>query len=514
MNNKFSLAFFSRAVCFIAILSLVFSSCSKEKEPVVVSVTSVSFDISNATMEVSEEQQLTATISPSNAINKTITWTSSNPTVATVSATGLVKAVAQGSATITATCGSKSAVCNVTIIEYADLSMYDVHGNKLSARSTANCYVVKKAGLYKIPMVYGNAIKNGTANTNAYDASASIYENHLKQHIDHKGVAINTGNAQKDPWVSQKYEIQKAGIVWQDSKNLVTGIEISGTAGVKEEKYVKFKVEEGNFTQGNAVVAIYDKDNEVAWSYHIWVTDVNLKSVSVKGRDDGKVYKMMPVNLGWCAPSSANSKNGGKYGNSLYYQFGRKDPFVADNGEYVGKAKTFYGPDGKENTGFSTEDLGKNDVVASIKNPGVYNKNQERVAYTNLWQYASRKSVYDPSPVGYKVAPRAAFSGFLKSGLLTYDKAEINRKGDFEGGYNFYTTGWQTGELIFLPITEWRYFDTGELASGSKYSSFLTNETASFTNCAPRTVSFGVSIANLSTGRQSIGMAIRAIEED
>ena len=61
-------------------------------------------------------QQLTANVQPSNAVNGALTWTSSNTAVATVSGSGLVTAVAEGTTTITATTedGSKTATCVVT----------------------------------------------------------------------------------------------------------------------------------------------------------------------------------------------------------------------------------------------------------------------------------------------------------------------------------------------------------------------------------------------------------------
>ena len=63
---------------------------------------------------------LTATVKPENATDPTVTWTSSNPAVATVTATtdntkGTVHAVAAGEATITATAGDKFATCKVTV---------------------------------------------------------------------------------------------------------------------------------------------------------------------------------------------------------------------------------------------------------------------------------------------------------------------------------------------------------------------------------------------------------------
>lgn len=61
--------------------------------------------------------QLTATVEPIDATNKKVTWSSSAPGVATVDASGNVTAVAEGTATITATTddGGKTATCTVTV---------------------------------------------------------------------------------------------------------------------------------------------------------------------------------------------------------------------------------------------------------------------------------------------------------------------------------------------------------------------------------------------------------------
>jgi uncharacterized protein YjdB len=58
---------------------------------------------------------LTATVAPTNATNKTVTWTSSDPTVATVSSTGVVSGIAAGSATITATTQSGAFTSSSTV---------------------------------------------------------------------------------------------------------------------------------------------------------------------------------------------------------------------------------------------------------------------------------------------------------------------------------------------------------------------------------------------------------------
>ena len=82
-----------------------------------VPVSSVSLSPQDLVITEGETGQLTATVSPSNASNKTVTWESSATGVATVSSNGLITAIAQGSATITATTedGGKTATCRVTV---------------------------------------------------------------------------------------------------------------------------------------------------------------------------------------------------------------------------------------------------------------------------------------------------------------------------------------------------------------------------------------------------------------
>jgi uncharacterized protein YjdB len=82
-----------------------------------VPVTGVAVSPTSLSLNKGQTSTLTATISPANATNKNVTWTSSNANVATVSTSGLITAVAVGSATITATTqdGTKTATCLVTV---------------------------------------------------------------------------------------------------------------------------------------------------------------------------------------------------------------------------------------------------------------------------------------------------------------------------------------------------------------------------------------------------------------
>ena len=79
-----------------------------------VAVTDVTLDKATAEIEVGKTETLTATVKPDNAADKTVTWTSSDESVATV-ANGVVTAVAAGTATITAKAGDKTATCTVTV---------------------------------------------------------------------------------------------------------------------------------------------------------------------------------------------------------------------------------------------------------------------------------------------------------------------------------------------------------------------------------------------------------------
>ena len=86
--------------------------------PQTVLCTSIALDNTSAVMNIGETMQLAATVFPANAANKTVTWTSSDRSVATVSSNGLVTALSTGSATITATTTdgtNLSASCNVTV---------------------------------------------------------------------------------------------------------------------------------------------------------------------------------------------------------------------------------------------------------------------------------------------------------------------------------------------------------------------------------------------------------------
>ena len=89
-------------------------------KPSVVKVTKITLNKTTASVGKGKTMQLTATVTPTNATNKAVTWKSSNTKIATVSSTGKVTAKAAGTVTITCTAkdgSGKKATCKVTVTE-------------------------------------------------------------------------------------------------------------------------------------------------------------------------------------------------------------------------------------------------------------------------------------------------------------------------------------------------------------------------------------------------------------
>ena len=111
------------------------------KEPV--AVTKVTLDKTSSNLNVGASLTLKATVTPSNAANKTITWSSSNSSIASVSSSGVVKGVKAGSATITAkSSNGKTATCKITV---KNIAVTKVTLNKASASVVAGSSLTLKA---------------------------------------------------------------------------------------------------------------------------------------------------------------------------------------------------------------------------------------------------------------------------------------------------------------------------------------------------------------------------------
>ena len=108
-------------IIILSLLGMTLLSCSPQdtKDDEIpsdhtVAVTSVIVEPSTVSLKVDETQNLTVTILPDNATDKTVTWSSSSPEVASI-ANGLLTATAEGNSIIIASVGDKSATCTVTV---------------------------------------------------------------------------------------------------------------------------------------------------------------------------------------------------------------------------------------------------------------------------------------------------------------------------------------------------------------------------------------------------------------
>ena len=89
-----------------------------EPKPEVIPVENVVLNQDNVTLNIGETSTLQATITPDNATNKTVTWTSEDENIASVD-DGIVTAIGPGETTITVTTedGEKTATCKITVME-------------------------------------------------------------------------------------------------------------------------------------------------------------------------------------------------------------------------------------------------------------------------------------------------------------------------------------------------------------------------------------------------------------
>lgn len=321
------------------------------------------------------------------------------------------------------------------------------------SQTTANCYVVNAPGVYSLPLYYGNSRENGKDNESAYKYTATLTDK-LGTFYKHSGTissgAISGAN--------------DAVLVWSDAFNIFHDIKLD--AG---KKNLLFSVDRQNIQQANAVLAVRNSSGTILWSWHIWITEHDIYGTTYTLDDysnSATKYRLMMHNIGWVdektvyylerntpltftqymadnttaspAPTRPLSINqlGATYdfkdGGSLYYQWGRKDPMPALRNRSETKPtdmRNLQLGDAKYKYQIVT---GQSTIQNSIQNPYVfyaYGSNpynwcsslDVNKIYPNLWDNnspttdntTSTKTVYDPSPRGFKIPPAQAFRIFF-----------------------------------------------------------------------------------------------------
>ena len=109
-----------KLIFFVLVVVLAITACKKDDpEPELIMVSSVTLSNTTLTINVGYSENLVATILPDNADDKSITWSSSKESVATVDKNGRVTAVASGVATIMAIAANgKNAICEIVVPLY------------------------------------------------------------------------------------------------------------------------------------------------------------------------------------------------------------------------------------------------------------------------------------------------------------------------------------------------------------------------------------------------------------
>lgn len=362
-----------------------------------------------------------------------------------------------------------------------DLSTHDVNGVSTS-KNTANCYVISAQGYYKLPLVYGNGIKDGQANTQAYNPGVAGTKI-LSRFLDHRGEGITS------PYITTsnggKYTATGAKVVWADTDGLVVEPKISNG-------YLTFQVP-NTFQNGNAVVAVLGDGGQILWSWHLWFAPAFvLDPITVKNKQ-GVSYTFPFESIGfkytnYSGPAkqqrsvivkveqevknkgvkatatftiTQNGAGAERFGRSMLYQFGRKDPFPAtDESMPVGSIKR--APQVKK-TDIS--------ICNTILNPDLFYANNpitdwdNNFSYGNMWSATNTtygindakvvKTVYDPSPVGFVVPASNAYSGFTTTGVMASDVNSFNLMDNnktWKNGWHFKA---EKGQSLFFPQTGW-----------------------------------------------------------
>lgn len=218
---------------------------------------------------------------------------------------------------------------------------------------TSNCYVLTEAGDYKIPAFKGNTSQ-------------------IVGQVKSAEVVWETANT--------TYQISKGSII--------SSVDCSG-------QWVYFSTP-STLKEGNALIAVKDESGKILWSWHIWCV-----------KDDPTVLRQMLTN--GSSPTmdrnlGALSKTPGDYAaNGLFYQWGRKDPFV---GSAARSSNAFMYSTAPFDAVSTDNVTGNMDYATAHPNTFIYSVSSSQDWMTgrnNYDQWSSSKTMYDPCPYGWKI---------------------------------------------------------------------------------------------------------------
>ena len=296
----------------------------------------------------------------------------------------------QGEFTTTALCDFEAGKfytvpLTVTVLDNNEATYVD-----LPEEETANCYIVTETG--------------------EHDFKATVIGNGAK------GIIADAGFHTDTPYINPK----SAKVLWSTGS--------VANSFVSDVRLVNGRVlYRTNQTTGNAVIAVYsepDCQGDILWSWHIWGT-TGMPEDEEYTNQAGATFMVMDRDLG--ALSVGDNRG-------VVYQWGRKDPFLA---YYSGVAYVADGTRTSASRWPLTAMDGGATITDAIRNPMqmIWTGNSDNCGWLGkpnlyLWGdygrdlpddlgdsrcgagWNSKKTIYDPSPVGYRVANIFTFSGF------------------------------------------------------------------------------------------------------
>lgn len=364
-----------------------------------------------------------------------------------------------------------------------------------AVENTANTYIINAPGTYSLPLVYGNAIKNGADNTSAYvpTTSKAPFVNHLGNRITKPYIYDNAGCA----------DANDAALVWEGQLNLVRNIRLSD-----DGKSIIFDVPAASIRQGNALIALRDRSGEIMWSWQIWVTDYVAGNGLQTFSHNGTPFEIMPLDLGRIfggddidfplstaslrlTQHPADGSEGmtaiikitqdGKHVHTpdcqSFYQWGRKDPMIAGVKEWYNADHTLI--EGIDNVAITESGTLGNELVTEwIKAPARFwfygTGGSPRFNTTNNWNSGTlarpAKTIFDPCPAGYRV-PGNEFVALAQLPDASYSYSESNGDGH-PAGFNVVSNA--NGETSFFAALGYLSGKSGSQITSSDGESIAT----------------------------------------
>ena len=220
----------------------------------------------------------------------------------------------------------------------------------------------------------------------------------------------------------------KAEVLWESfgtSEVPERGDVIASEAVLGADGYVSFTAGR----DGNAVIAVKDASDNILWSWHIWVCD-GFDPVATAQVYYNNAGTLMDRNLGAISATPGDAR-----ANGLFFQWGRKDPFIGTYQEWSQAKSTLIWPDFNN----YSEEYQEFTLDYSIKNPTriMDARNSDwLVDYeSHPGRWASSKTEYDPCPPGWRV-PASGPEGVWAKALGTSDSVGNVESDEENRGFN------------------------------------------------------------------------------